>query len=129
MGRRRGFAAVGGQHVAEKEHLLAARHRVGAQVLAPCCGHRSAEGDRAGTEVASHRHWNAAGDPSGSRATRNADGIVSHQDCITVTAPAGSCARAMAVIRASSAGRAGSTAYRWLAVGKNASRTAGFSMR
>ena len=31
--------------------------------------------------------------------------------------------------RASSAGRAGSTAYRWPAVGKNASRTAGFSMR
>ena len=84
---------------------------------------------RAGTEVASHRHWNAAGDPSGSRATRNADGIVSHQDRIKATAPAGWCARAMAAIWASSAGRAGSTAYRWLAVGKNASRTAGFSMR
>jgi len=38
-------------------------------------------------QVASHRHWNAAGDPSGSRATRNADGIVSHQDRITATAP------------------------------------------
>ena len=98
MGRRRGFAAVGGQHVAEKEHLLAARYRVGAQVLAPCGGHRVRGEEPGGTEVASDRHWNAAGDPSGSRATRNADGIVSHQDRITVTAPALWCARAMAVI-------------------------------
>ena len=30
VGRRGGFAAVDGQHVAEKEHLLAARYRVGA---------------------------------------------------------------------------------------------------
>src|SRR5438445_4388356 len=44
-----------------------------------CSRHVAATGSAArsqvGTEVASHRHWNAAGDPSESRATRNAVGI------------------------------------------------------
>ncbi len=44
---------------------------------------------QAGTEFASHRHWNAAGDPSGSRATRNAVGIAFHHDLIKAAASAG----------------------------------------
>ncbi len=47
VGRGGGFAAVGGQHVAQEEHLLSARHRVGTQVLAPSGGHR-VRGDQPG---------------------------------------------------------------------------------